>query len=153
MKTILFAFISLFSISVFSQQKHSLKGTVIDKGDRSPIPYASIIVKGTTIGTQTDEDGRFSIQNLLPGPYTLLVSFVGYKAEQTPEYLLTVKDLQIIVELEENKNELADVNVYPMPFRRSIESPVGLHVISTQEIEKALELTAIYPALYNLIRV
>jgi Outer membrane cobalamin receptor protein len=50
---------------------------------------------------------------------------------------LTVKDLQIIVELEENTNELADVNVYPMPFRRSIESPVGLHVISTQEIEKS----------------
>lgn len=137
MKTILFVFISLFSISVFSQQKHSLKGTVIDKGDRSPIPYASIIVKGTTIGTQTDEEGRFSIENLLPGPYTLLVSFVGYKAEQTPEYLLTVKDLQITVELEENTNELTDINVYPMPFRRSIESPVGLHVISTQEIEKS----------------
>lgn len=137
MKTILFAIILFFSISSFGQQKHSLKGTVIDKGDRSPIPYASIVVKGTTIGTQTDEEGRFSIDNLLPGSYTLLVSFVGYKTEETSEYSLTIKDLQITVELEENVNELGDVNVYPMPFRRSVESPVGLHVISTQEIEKS----------------
>lgn len=137
MQTILFAIILFFSISSFGQQKHSLKGTVIDKGDRSPIPYASIVVKGTTIGTQTDEEGRFSIDNLLPGSYTLLVSFVGYKTEETSEYSLTIKDLQITVELEENVNELGDVNVYPMPFRRSVESPVGLHVISTQEIEKS----------------
>ncbi len=88
-------------------------------------------------GTQTDEQGRFAINNLLPGAYTLEVSFVGYKTEETPEYLLTVKDLQITVELDEDINQLADVNVYSLPFRRSIESPVGLHVINTQEIEKS----------------
>lgn len=137
MKTILVGFILLFSISASAQQKHSLKGVVIDKGDRAPISYANVVIKGTTNGTQTDEKGRFTINNLLPGAYTLEVSFVGYKTEETPEYLLTVKDLQITVELDEDINQLADVNVYSLPFRRSIESPVGLHVINTQEIEKS----------------
>lgn len=137
MKIILVLFISLFSLTAFAQQKHSIKGIVIDKGDRTPIAYANVVIKGTTNGTQTNEEGQFAIDNLLPGPYILQVSFVGYKTEQTPEYLLTVKNLQITVELEESINELAGVNVYPLPFRRSIESPVGLHVISTQEIEKS----------------
>lgn len=137
MRTILVGFILLFAISAFAQQKHSLKGIVIDKGDRTPISYANVVIKGTTSGTQTDEQGRFAINNLLPGAYTLEVSFVGYKTEETPEYLLTVKDLQITVELDEDINQLADVNVYSLPFRRSIESPVGLHVINTQEIEKS----------------
>lgn len=137
MKTLLVGFILLFGISAFAQQKHSLKGMVIDKGDRTPISYANVVIKGTTSGTQTDEQGRFAINNLLPGAYTLEVSFVGYKTEETSEYLLTVKDLQIIVELDEDINQLADVNVYSLPFRRSIESPVGLHIINTQEIEKS----------------
>ncbi len=137
MRTILVGFILLFAISAFAQQKHSLKGMVIDKGDRTPISYANVVIKGTTSGTQTDEQGRFAINNLPPGAYTLEVSFVGYKTEETPEYLLTVKDLQITVELDEDINQLADVNVYSLPFRRSIESPVGLHVINTQEIEKS----------------
>ncbi|TWV14697.1 TonB-dependent receptor [Bacteroidaceae bacterium HV4-6-C5C] len=137
MKTLLVGFILLFGISAFAQQKHSLKGMVIDKGDRTPISYANVVIKGTTSGTETDEQGRFAINNLPPGAYTLEVSFVGYKTEETSEYLLTVKDLQIIVELDEDINQLADVNVYSLPFRRSIESPVGLHIINTQEIEKS----------------
>lgn len=130
-------FFLLLSINLFSQQKHAIKGTVIDKGDRSPISYANVLVKGTTIGTLTDSIGNFSIDNLLPGPYTLQVSFLGYKTEITPEYVLTVKDLFLTIEVEESATEIATLNVYPSPFRRSVESPVGLHVISTQEIEKS----------------
>ncbi len=134
---LLVLFVLFCSTTLFAQQKLSIKGNVIDKGDRSPISYASVVIKGTTIGTQTDSIGYFAISNLSPGSYTLQVSFVGYKTEITSEYLLTVNDLYVSVELEENVNEVAGVNVYPSPFRRTIESPVSLHVISTQEIEKS----------------
>ncbi|MBK5721882.1 TonB-dependent receptor [Dysgonomonas sp. Marseille-P4677] len=138
MKTYSIIFLLLIvSVGIFAQQKHSIKGSVIDKGDRLPVSYASVIIKGTTIGTQTDSTGYFSISNLNPGAYTLQVSFIGYKTEITPEYLLTVNDLYVNIELEESINEVAAVNVYPSPFRRTTESPVGLHIISSQEIEKS----------------
>lgn len=130
-------FLFCLAISISAQQKHSIKGSVIDKGDRSPISYASVAIKGTTIGTQTDSIGYFSIDNLDPGAYVLQVSFIGYKTEITSEYLLKVNNLHITIELEENINEVAAVNIYPSPFRRTTESPVGLHVISLQEIEKS----------------
>ncbi|TWV15427.1 TonB-dependent receptor [Bacteroidaceae bacterium HV4-6-C5C] len=137
MRTSLSIIILLLGMNVFAYQKHSIKGTVIDKGDRNPVAYATVLIKGTANGTQTDAAGHFSIENLDPGPYILQVSCVGYSTELTPEFLLTVKDLDILIEIEENVKELSGVNIYPQPFRRSIESPVGLHVINTQEIEKS----------------
>lgn len=136
--SIILYLLSILVVSnISAQQKYSIKGSVIDRGDRSPIGYASVVVKGTTVGVQTDSTGYFSIDNLSPGPYVLQVSFIGYKTEVTSEYLLTVNDLYIPIEMEENINEVAAVNIYPSPFRRTTESPVGLHVISSQEIEKS----------------
>lgn len=132
-----FFLVSTVGSVIIAQQKHSIRGVVIDKGDRTPVGFASVLLKGTTIGTQTDSIGYFSIDNLKPGAYTLQVSLLGYKTEVTPEYLITVNDLYVTIELEESVTEIAAVNVYPSPFRRSVESPVGLHVISTQEIEKS----------------
>lgn len=96
-----------------SQSKHSIHGLVVDKGTREPISYANVAVIGTSYGTQTDSIGKFSLDNLVPGDYTLQVSYVGYKTEITPQYIITVKNVNITVELEANGNELAEVKVYP----------------------------------------
>lgn len=136
-RSLVLLFILLFAVGAFAQHKHSIKGFVIDKGDRSPISYASVAIKGTAIGTQTDSIGYFSIDNLEPGAYILQASFIGYKTEITSEYILTVNDLNVYIEMEQNINEIAEVNIFPSPFRRTTESPVGLHIISSQEIEKS----------------
>lgn len=131
---VLFLLVSSFSLLA---QQRALRGVVIDQGDRSPIPFANVVIQGTTHGTQTNLEGEFVIDQLPPGPYVLKVSFVGYKTEITPEYRLTTKDIHLTVELEENINEIEGVVVYPSPFRRTVESPVGLHIIGPQEIEKS----------------
>ena len=59
-----------------SQQK-KITGTVKDNSG-NPIPGATVLVKGTTNGTITDANGRYSISNLSPGN-VLLISFVGMK--------------------------------------------------------------------------
>ena len=59
-------------------QDRTITGTVKDKKDGNTIPGASIVVKGTTIGTTTTLDGSFSLK--VPAKTTLLeVSFLGYK--------------------------------------------------------------------------
>lgn len=57
----------------------ALTGVVIDDEANEPMPFATVVIKGTTKGTTTDIDGKFQIQGVEPGIYTLVASFVGYQ--------------------------------------------------------------------------
>ncbi|MCO5945473.1 DUF4139 domain-containing protein [Mucilaginibacter sp. RT5R15] len=58
-------------------------GRVYGTDDRQPIPGASVLIKGTTIGTVTDAGGNFSLQ-VPPGAQTLAITYIGYKREERP---------------------------------------------------------------------
>ncbi len=63
-------------------QQRTITGQVTDAGDGNPIPGVNVIVKGTTQGTITDFDGKFSIQ--AADTDVLVFSYIGYVAsEQT----------------------------------------------------------------------
>ncbi|HTN06737.1 carboxypeptidase-like regulatory domain-containing protein, partial [Agriterribacter sp.] len=64
----------------FSQQR-AITGTVTDEGSSAGLPGVTVSVKGTNISTQTDTDGKFSI-NAGTGK-TLVFSFVGYETKET----------------------------------------------------------------------
>lgn len=55
-----------------------LEGLVIDKVTNQPLPGATVFLRGTNIGGVTDMNGRFSINNIPAGVYTVQSSFVGY---------------------------------------------------------------------------
>lgn len=87
MKRIIFILINLLFISQtnFAQDSYksaAITGTTTNKG--TEIPYVSIVLKGTTIGTSTNENGKFNLTNLKPGFYTIQIQSIGYKPfEQT----------------------------------------------------------------------
>ncbi|MBN1925044.1 MAG: carboxypeptidase-like regulatory domain-containing protein, partial [Prolixibacteraceae bacterium] len=60
---------------VFAQSR-TLTGTVTDADDGSALPGVSVVVKGTSIGTVTDIDGKFSL-NVPSDAKFLRLSFVG----------------------------------------------------------------------------
>ncbi len=62
------------------QQKKTVKGKVTDEAGES-IPGVSVLVKGTTVGTITDMDGRYSLDVPAEGT-TLVFSFVGMKSQE-----------------------------------------------------------------------
>jgi TonB-linked SusC/RagA family outer membrane protein len=55
----------------------SAAGTVTDGDSHTPLPGATVVVKGTTQGASTDAEGRFSLPGVAPGA-TLIISAVGY---------------------------------------------------------------------------
>src|SRR6218665_1429299 len=59
------------------QEKSTIKGTVVTQSG-IPIPYASVLLKGTGYGTTTNEQGVFDFK-APAGSYTLLVSYIGYE--------------------------------------------------------------------------
>lgn len=54
-------------------------GHVLDKKTQEHLPYATIRIKGTTIGITTDATGHYFLRNLPIGNFTLEVSMVGFK--------------------------------------------------------------------------
>ena len=55
--------LSLAALSA-SAQNIVVKGTVTDAADGTPVPYATIVVKGTSVWTTTENDGTYSIRSL-----------------------------------------------------------------------------------------
>ena len=75
-------FVSLFLfalITLNAQQQVTVTGKIIDAYN-SPLPGATVVIKGSTTGTVSDADGNYSLQ--APGNSVLVFSFVGMKTEE-----------------------------------------------------------------------
>ena len=94
MKIKLFLLTVLFSVTALAQTKGTIKGTLLDKEDKNaPLAYANAVVKGTTIGVNTDEKGQYSL-SIEPGNYVVQFSFVGYENVEVP---VTVKAGETVI--------------------------------------------------------
>ncbi len=67
----------LFAGSAFAQVQVS--GTVTDADTGDALPGANVVIEGTTLGTATDQDGRYTISGVPAGTHTLTASFIGYE--------------------------------------------------------------------------
>ncbi len=72
----------VLSISWASAQVSQVSGTVISEEDGLPVVGASILVKGTTLGTVTDIDGNFTLFNVPSEHQMLQISFIGMKSQK-----------------------------------------------------------------------
>ena len=69
-------------IGLVNAQISKVTGTVISEEDGLPVVGASILVKGTTTGTVTDMDGKFTLTNIPSNAKTLMVSFIGLHTQE-----------------------------------------------------------------------
>lgn len=88
------------------QQEKELmvSGKVMDES--GPLPGASIMVKGTTKGVQTDFDGNFSFEYPLKKGDELVISYIGYK---TQIIKLNDENASSTIRLKVNMDEMHDV--------------------------------------------
>jgi len=71
----------LCGLHVVFAQSRSITGTVTDADDGSTLPGVSVVVKGTSIGTVTDIDGKFTL-NVTKDAKTLRFTFVGFEPKE-----------------------------------------------------------------------
>lgn len=77
-KRFVVSLVLLFLASLISAQNGFIRGTVYDNGNGDALPGVSIVVDGTTTGTLTDLDGRFSL-SIAPGKYKIRISFISFE--------------------------------------------------------------------------
>ncbi|UMB53285.1 TonB-dependent receptor [Lutibacter sp. A64] len=99
----------IFVIASFSMnaQKGKVAGSVIDGEYNEPLAFANIIVKGASIGTTSDFDGKYSLE-LEPGTYTLLYSFIGYDTQELTEVVVKANEVNTI-DITLNTNTLDEI--------------------------------------------
>src|SRR5215211_2235392 len=73
---------AIFLMAFISAMAQTIKGRVVDSGNNTPLSGASVKVIGTSVGTTTDANGRFSI-NVVPDGQ-LEVSYIGYETKIVP---------------------------------------------------------------------
>jgi len=110
-KLIMFLLVALFSFSeIKAENIGKIEGKVKDKKTNEMIVGATVRIKGQPIGTITNFDGTYSIENLPQGVYNIEISFISYKTIIFEEVLVQPNKVTIIdADLEENPNELAEV--------------------------------------------
>lgn len=69
---------------VIAQTPKKVTGVIISEEDNQPVVGASVLVMGTTMGTVTNIDGKFSIDNVPSTARTLKISFVGMETKEVP---------------------------------------------------------------------
>lgn len=118
-----------------------ISGQVIDEKGQ-PIPGANIIVKGTTISTQTDESGNFTLK-LSDDVTTLIVSFIGM---ETQEVTIGNTPLKIILKDVGQKLEEVVLKGYARSEQKSINikrtSLAAVDVVSSNDIGKLPDFNA-----------
>ncbi|TSD67422.1 TonB-dependent receptor [Inquilinus sp. KBS0705] len=119
------------SLVVTAQTKHT--GKVIGSDDKLPVVGATVRVKGTTIGTQTDVNGQYSL-NVSPGN-VLVVSYLGYTTQE-----VTVGQSETVnVTLQAANNSLNEVVVtgYTSQRKKDISGAVA-----TVDVSSAIKVPA-----------
>jgi len=82
----------LLSLSFVKAQTGTLAGNIIDGEFVEPMAFANILVKGTTIGTTSDFDGKYQL-DLEPGTYTIVFSFVGYTTQESSDVVIEADEV------------------------------------------------------------
>src|SRR6187399_1090769 len=87
-------------------QTFSISGSVIAAEDGSPLPGATITVKGSSTGTATDSDGKYSLK--VPDATSVLqVTFLGYLEQEVPVNGLSIVNISLI----EDVKQLEEVTI------------------------------------------
>ena len=73
------------------------------------IPFATVMIKGTTFGTTTDETGHFQLINLPSGQHTMVISMIGYKSQEKTIIIAENKTIELKFELEDDILNLDEV--------------------------------------------
>ena len=69
-------------IGLVTAQTQKVTGVVISEEDGQPVVGASVLVKGTTLGTITDVDGNFNLSNVPSAAKTLQISYIGMQTQE-----------------------------------------------------------------------
>jgi len=119
-------------------QSGSISGRISDNDTYEALPGANVVIKGTSKGTTTDIDGKFTLGELTPGSYALEISFIGYELK---ELFATVRSNQT-TNLGDIRLATSSIGLREVEVIASVavdrKTPVAVATIEGKKIEEKL---------------
>ena len=118
-------FVALFFITATILGQTKITGTIVDETNQ-PLPGASVLVKGTSNGTSTDFNGKFTL-DAVSNSGVIVVSFIGYYSKQIS--FSSAKTNLGTINLNKDENSLDEVVIIGKGI-------IGYYYISTRCFNK-----------------
>ncbi|MGL6267287.1 MAG: TonB-dependent receptor, partial [Chitinophagaceae bacterium] len=147
-------FLTLFTLSLFSQQTGSIQGRIFGT-DSLPVSNASIRFLNTEKGGISNASGIFKITGVLPGKYLMEISAIGYSQKVSSVEIVDGKQSETDFYLEQRLSYLDEVVVSAEKSEMQLQKiPVAITAFTSREIAEfrlwnIQEITGLVPNLYS----
>ncbi|MEL6656173.1 MAG: TonB-dependent receptor [Bacteroidota bacterium] len=128
-----------------AQAQQTIKGVITDKDAQTPIGFATIFVQGsdTIIGSTSDMDGKFKLENVPLGRQTIVATFLGYETAVLPNIEVTAgKEVILEIALTESYETLEEVVVSADAYKSETVNELATVSARTLTIEEASRYAA-----------
>jgi len=135
--------IAVFTALVFSQPlTQTVRGTIVDADSKLPLQGATLVIPGTDpiVGTTTDMEGIFRIDNIPLGRITVKISYIGYETKTISDIVVNSgKEVVLEISIQESAIKMDEAVV--KAFRNKGEaindmSQLSLHSITLEETKR-----------------
>jgi len=123
-------------IGAAAQESASVRGFVRDSSTGETLLQANVVVKGTSRGTATNNDGYYTLGGLAPGTYTLVFSYLGYETRAEEVTLETSEERRLDVRLLPADLQADEVVVTGESDEEEIEQSIGVDRLQTAAIKQ-----------------
>ncbi len=133
---ILFLIALLAILNVQAQNYGEIHGRIVDSKSKEPLPFANVWTEygGQTMGTVTDDDGRFKLKPLQPSVYNLNVSYLGYQPRKLSEVHVHSNRINPLGEIPlSTENELIGIEI--VGHQMINKDDPNVHVIKADQIK------------------
>ncbi len=126
----------LLSLPIAAQnQRYAVRGEVISRSTRKPVPYATVVVEGAeNFGAAADSLGRFRIEGLTPSIYRFEAFSLGFEPALSAEYIVSANTSPITILMNDDARKVDSVLVTRSLLARVVQSPVSMRQIGLQAL-------------------
>ena len=140
--------VALFFVTATVLGQTKITGKVVDESNQ-PLPGASVLIKGTTNGTSTDFDGKFTL-SAVNNAGSVVVSFIGYKTKVVTFSSSNANLGNIQLKVDENSlDEIVVVGKGVIDLAGGRKTPIAVSTVKAAEIQKKIGTQDVTMTLVN----
>ena len=123
-------------------QKATITGIVTDKLGNSPMPYSAVVVHGTTIGTTSDINGKYTLTGVPAGEQQINFSYLGYETQSIKVNLTagTMFELNAVLNAETIQGEeiiiIGQAKGQTQAINQQLNAPGIVNVVSVEKMKE-----------------
>ncbi|MCD4794573.1 MAG: TonB-dependent receptor [Bacteroidales bacterium] len=129
----IFLLLIFVAFTAFAFGQTSITGTVTNKDDGSTLPGVTVVVKGTTVGTVTDMNGKYSIE-APAGAQFLVFSYIGFETQEIQIVSGTINVSMVV-----HSSELSEIVIIGVAdIAKDRRTPVSVSTMMASDIENVI---------------